>query len=1473
MKKQKVMTLLLTAFLSLFIVSTGIAQTNLALNKTAAASSIEADFTPQSAIDGNMNTRWSSDFSDPQWIYVDLGAAYTINRVVLYWETAYGSSYQIQVSSNASTWTAVYTTTSGNGGTDDISFGSASARYVRMYGTARGTGWGYSLWEFEVYGSTAATAAPTNTPQPTNTQTPTPVVTNITLTDITDTAGTVSAQYTDSPSGEDITKLTDNNTSTKYLTFHASGWVQFQQSTTSVITRYTMTSANDVPDRDPYSWTLQGSANGSTWATLDSRSGEDFPNRFQTREFTFSNSTAYSYYRLNMNNNTGTILQIAEWELYGVTGGTVPTNTPTRTPTPTFTTAVTNTPTRTTAVTNTPTRTSAVTNTPTRTPTPTNTPTPGTTVNLAVGRPGTSSSTEAGLPPEGAFDGNMGTRWGSDFSDPQWIYCDLGATYTVSRVVLYWETAYGSAYQIQVSSNASSWTTVYSTTAGNGGTDDISFTAASARYVRMYGTARGTAWGYSLWEFEIYGTGSGPTPTPTPTNGGNDTEPPSPPQNLTANPAVYAVTLSWQHATDNVGIGSYRIYLSGNLVQTVDGASTSQTVSGLNPGTQYTFVVRAVDTSGNESADASVTTRTLTVATPTPGPGGGVIGIGNLASKMPAYASSGDPSLAVDANLNSRWESAFSDPQWIYVDLGLKYSLGRVILHWETASASNYEIQVSDDGASWSTAYVFNQSGLPLEPRTDDLTISAAGRYVRMYGTGRNSDWGYSLWEFELYSPGYGPGSAPDPNPNPNPPPVPPGAASFNVNSPANGAMVTNTRRPTLSWNGVSANYYEVWLNITRTDYDFTQWGSLLDRFTKMAEVSGTTYTLTQDLPDRWTYKWYVVAVNGSARSYSNLGIFSVYLPAVEQVADGINLINGCRDLNRNGVIETYEDWRQPVTSRVNDLMSRMTLEEKAYQMFYNAQAYPKSGWAFGPGSVDDMFNKQKASAATRLGIPFVSAGDCIHGYATTYPTQSALAATRNLDLIRRVGDIQRREQVAVGFRGTLAPLAEVATKVLYPRIQEGCGEDAEFAAAIVRALVCGLQGGPELNPGSVMVTTKHWPGEGAGGEAGIVYDAVSIVYHMKPWFANIDAGGGGVMPGYAGSSYLDPGGEGAGNSAPILQYLRDTVKFNGVICTDWLPWGAWVDAAQAGADVMGGADPGAVGFSMATFMNEVGETRINDAVRKILDTKFRLGVFEDPYGDPVNGPNTWFTTDSYNTVIDAARQCMTLLKNNNGTLPLRPGSGSNIIVAGDRAEDGESHSVWTSYFHDEYGALNMYQAITQRAAQNGANVYLNDASNPGAAIVIVGEKSYTHGTYWDINQDYLPADQVDLIRSYKNRGIPTIAVIIMPRPYVIADVLDIADAVVIAYRPGDGGGPGLAQVLFGDYTPRGKLPWQLPRSMDQVGTDTPTNQLEKWDLPFDLGATAAERQEIRNKIANHEPVLPIYGDPLFQYGDGMQGY
>jgi beta-glucosidase len=342
------------------------------------------------------------------------------------------------------------------------------------------------------------------------------------------------------------------------------------------------------------------------------------------------------------------------------------------------------------------------------------------------------------------------------------------------------------------------------------------------------------------------------------------------------------------------------------------------------------------------------------------------------------------------------------------------------------------------------------------------------------------------------------------------------------------------------------------------------------------------------------------------------------------------------------------------------------------------------------------------------------------------------------------------------------------------------------------------------------------------------------------------------------------------------------------VIVTDWIPSGAWTNAAIAGSDVMGGADPTVMG----NFETAVPSSRIDDALTRVLDLKFRMGIFEDPYGNNINGVSTWHTARNVAIVHQAAVECVTLLKND-GALPIRLPAGSSIVVIGPRANDPSCMVTWRSDFHNnDFGSKTIYQAIVARAAQDGITVYTNAAfvgtNTIAAAIVVVGESYYTHGTFWDKNSPWLPDDpigaahdtndtpQFSLIQSFHSNNVPTTTICLLPRPYVLTNAVALSDAFMVVYRPGDEGGPAIAEILFGDHLPSGKTPWQLPRSMDQVGIDDSahwSSQPDKWDLPYDLGATAAELAQIRTNIAAGLAVPPTAGNPLFQYGSGIQGF
>ncbi len=642
----------LVALLSMMVVQpklTAKAQTsgtNLALNKPATSSSNEnAGVTPNLAVDDNLGTRWSSAFSDPQWLQIDLGAVYSVNHVKLTWEAAYGKSYQIQVSNDALNWTTLYSTTTGDGGVDDLTGLVGSGRYIRMVGTVRATGYGYSLWEFEVYGPTAT---PTNTPVP-------PTATATTVSSGCGTTNVALNRPATSSSNENAgtppSLAVDGNLGTRWSSAYSDPqWLQIDLGSMLSICHVKLTWEAAYGK----SYQIQVSNDAANWTTIystttgdggvDDLTGLSGTGRY-IRMYGTVRGTAYGY---------------SLWEFEVYTGSTVPTNTP----------VATNTATKALTFTPTATNTATATRTSTATATAIATTTACGTTNVALNRPATSSSNEnAGVTPNLAVDGNTGTRWASAFSDPQWIQIDLGASMNICHVKLTWEAAYGKSYQIQVSADGTLWANLYSTTTGDGGVDDLTGLSGNGRYIRMYGTVRATGYGYSLWEFEVYSTSGSATSTP---------------------------------------------------VGTISATPTS--------GATATFVPPTATSTGCPAT--------------------------NFALNRPVTASSvtgtNAPNLAVDGNTGTRWESAFSDPQWIRLDFGTTATFCRVRLNWETAAASAFQLQTSNDGVNWTSIY----STTTGTGGVQDLTVSGSGRYLRMYGTARTTAYGYSLWEFEAYGTG-----------------------------------------------------------------------------------------------------------------------------------------------------------------------------------------------------------------------------------------------------------------------------------------------------------------------------------------------------------------------------------------------------------------------------------------------------------------------------------------------------------------------------------------------------------------------------------------------------------------------------------------------------------------------------------------------------------------------------------------------
>lgn len=390
--------------------------------------------------------------------------------------------------------------------------------------------------------------------------------------------------------------------------------------------------------------------------------------------------------------------------------------------------------------------------------------------------------------------------------EPEWIAVDLGQSLPIEQVVLHWEGAYGKTYKIQVSDDNQNWTDLYSTSSGDGGTDDLSV-SGSGRYVRMYGTERATEWSYSLFEFEVFSGGANQAygkPVFTSSNqasdlaGGNAVDgqystrwssnlrnpgyggyPPAPGDPNAGSTGFHTYGINWYwdriefYVDDNV---YHTHYLNDGDAYTLDGndEAHTQTVDGRrvyvseysnhfdewHPFERQMYLILSAGVGGSDFTyggpivpeaqfPASVLVDWVRVYSLDDGapPGDNDLARGQPASASSVEGEAWAAGYAVDGDPATRWASEWNDPQWISVDLGSVQPLAKVVLDWEAAFGSAYEVQVSNDGSNWTTAATVTDG----DGGRDEIALSSSGRYVRILGSGRGTGYGYSLWSFEVY--------------------------------------------------------------------------------------------------------------------------------------------------------------------------------------------------------------------------------------------------------------------------------------------------------------------------------------------------------------------------------------------------------------------------------------------------------------------------------------------------------------------------------------------------------------------------------------------------------------------------------------------------------------------------------------------------------------------------------------------------
>ena len=578
------------------------------------------------------------------------------------------------------------------------------------------------------------------------------------------------------------------------------------------------------------------------------------------------------------------------------------------------------------------------------------------------------------------------------------------------------------------------------------------------------------------------------------------------------------------------------------------------------------------------------------------------------------------------------------------------------------------------------------------------------------------------------------------------------------------------------------------------------------------------------------------------------------------------------KDLNDNGVLDAYEDWRLSPQERAENLLSLMTAEQKAAQMVHLTLVTQKDSWfnknnvgfalvyeyIFEPEEEEDEEESdetqtpissarnaamrtneiQELSESSELGIPVIFSMDTEAGAAfvkdaTYLPDEINQGAAGDVELVTRLNEVLKEELMAVGVRMALSPDADLITDPRWGRNQECYSEDVETVETMIAAAVKALQGENGLDENSVMATVKHFPGAGAqtngvdGSPLTISEDSIDL--HLAGFKAAIDAGVAAVMPyGYSTVPYL--GGDAVDNSADqsaavMTDLLRGELGYEGIIQTDW---GLnFVGAANAGADVLGGAGV----RSTAQLVDGVDEALLTDACRRILIAKFQMGLFENPYVDE-DAAEEIIGSDEHKTVAkEAAAKSFTLVKYENAASL----ADQSFIVAGELASDVRClNSGWTAKEPVEIAGTSILTALQEKAGADNVTHITSAEEVPAdlsgvTAVVVVGEKSGTHDPAWGAATLEFPEEQTALINALDKAGANVVAVVVMNRAYVLTPIVDAADSVLVVYRPGvTCGAEAVADCLFGETAITGRLPFQIPESMEQVLS-------QREDMPKDI--------------------------------------
>ncbi len=602
-----------------------------------------------------------------------------------------------------------------------------------------------------------------------------------------------------------------------------------------------------------------------------------------------------------------------------------------------------------------------------------------------------------------------------------------------------------------------------------------------------------------------------------------------------------------------------------------------------------------------------------------------------------------------------------------------------------------------------------------------------------------------------------------------------------------------------------------------------------------------------------------------------------------------------------------------PVMDRfIADLVAKMTLDEKIGQLSLLTSDWDSTGPTMREGYQDDIrkgrigsiFNafsakytrdlQRLAVEETRLKIPLLFGYDVIHGHRTIFPISLGEAASWDMAAIEKAARVSAAEASAEGIHWTFAPMVDVARDPRWGRVSEGSGEDVYLSSQIAKARVHGFQGDDLKRTDTVLATAKHFAAYGAA-QAGRDYHTVDISertlrdVYLPPFKAALDAGAATFM-----TSFNEYDGVPATGSRYLLtDILRHKWGFQGFVVTDYtsinemVPHGYAKNLKQAGEmAINAGVDMDLQG---AVFMDYLAQSvadgsvdieRIDAAVTAILEMKYRLGLFEDPYrySDEAREKQTVYRADFLEAARDVARRSMVLLKNEGNTLPLAA-SAHSIAVIGPLGNSKEDMiGSWAAAGDRKTRPVTLLEGLKARAKQGttisyarGAGYAFEDAGKTDgfAEAIALAEKSdviiAAMGERWDMTGEAasrtsldLPGSQQALLEELKKTGKPIILVLMSGRPNSIEWAQDNVDAIVHAWYPGTMGGHAIADVLFGDYNPSGKLPITFPRNVGQVPIHYDMKNTGRPINPADPGQKYVSRY------------LSTPNTPLYPFGYGL---